>query len=154
MDLIRAARVTHCLGLSEQHASKCRPGSRGNSIGDGLWHGLVSISKDAITALNLPDRHQTLTRQAQIYRDALALFSRNGRPSYYLSTDHAALDDLTDAALDRLAEGGVISKTLSKVAKTSAFKFLPEAPVAEQPPFVEQKSRQRDARAICFVCSA
>jgi len=62
---------------------------------------------------------------------ALGLFLPSGAPVYYLITDHAALDDLTDATLDRLAQAKVISTTLRDVQRNprlSSFYPQPRKP--------------------------
>jgi membrane peptidoglycan carboxypeptidase len=119
-----------------------RPGfGEVNSIGDGLWAWFGIDLADAVTALNLPETDaDSLHAKAQVYRATLGLILAQRRPSYYLTADHGALDDLTDAALDRLAMGGVISPTLLNATKTASFRFLAEAPPAPQPPFIEQKA--------------
>lgn len=112
-----------------------------NSIGDGLWAWFGIDLNDATTALNLPDTDpDSLRAKARVYRAALGLILAQRRPSYYLLTNHEALDDLTDATLDRLAEANVISFGLAKATKAAAFKFLPEAPPIPQPPFIDQKA--------------
>ena len=112
-----------------------------NSIGDGLWAWFGIDLNDAITALNLPDTDpDSLRAKARVYRAALGLILAQRRPSYYLLTNHMALDDLTDATLDRLGQAGVISPALAKATKTATFLFLPEAPPVPQPPFIEQKA--------------
>jgi membrane peptidoglycan carboxypeptidase len=119
-----------------------RPGfGEVNSIGDGLWAWFGMDLADVTTALNLPeDDPDSLRTKAKAYRAALGLILAQRRPSYYLSADHTALDDLTDATLNRLGSVGVISPELRKAAHDASFKFLPEAPVPPQPPYIEQKA--------------
>jgi membrane peptidoglycan carboxypeptidase len=112
-----------------------------NGIGDGLWAWFGIDLNDAITALNLPDTDpDSLRTKGKIYRACLGLILAQRRPSYYLLTDHAALDDLTDATLNRLADGNIISPALRDAAKEASFKFLAEAPQPPQPPYIEQKA--------------
>ncbi|HUY68005.1 MAG TPA: transglycosylase domain-containing protein [Alphaproteobacteria bacterium] len=112
-----------------------------NSIGDGLWAWFGIDLPYAETALNLPDTDtDSLRVKAPVYRAALGLILAQRRPSYYLAADRAALDDLTDATLDRLAKAGVISDALRDAAKQASFKFLPTAPPLPQPPFIERKA--------------
>ncbi len=112
-----------------------------NSIGDGLWAWFGIDLNDATTALNLPETDaDSLRAKAKVYRAALGLILAQRRPSYYLSTDHAALDELTDTTLDRLAAAKVISPALRKATKGASFKFVSEAPQVPQPPFIEQKA--------------
>ena len=112
-----------------------------NSIGDGLWAWFGMDLGDTVADLNLPENNpDSLRAKANAYRATLGLILSQRRPSYYLSTDHAALDDLTDATLDRLAAARVISPALREATRAATFKFLPEAPPVPQPPFIEQKA--------------
>ncbi len=112
-----------------------------NSIGDGLWAWFGIDLNDATDALNLPeDSAAQLRTKASVYRAALGLILAQRRPSYYLVNNHLALDELTDATLDRLVEAGVISPALGKATKNAAFHFLAEAPQPQQTPFIEQKA--------------
>ena len=112
-----------------------------NSIGDGLWAWFGMDLPDVTTALNLPETDpDSLRIKARYYRAALGLILAQRRPTYYLGANHAALDDLTDATLDRLATANVITPVLRNAAKTATFTFLPEAPPVPQPPYIEQKA--------------
>jgi len=112
-----------------------------NGLGDGLWAWFGIDLNDAITALNLPDTDTDSVRaKAHIYRMALGLILAQRRPAYYLATNHAALDTLTDATLDRLAEAKVIAPALRDAAKSARFSFLADTPPLPQPPFIEQKA--------------
>ena len=119
-----------------------RPGfGEVNSIGDGLWAWFGIDLNDATTALNLSENDtDSLRTKAQVYRAALGLILAQRRPTYYLLTNRDALDVLTDATLDRLADTKVISTELRDATKASAFKFLPESPPMQQPPFLDQKA--------------
>lgn len=138
----REARKKIVLDYLNSTTLSARPGfGEVNSIGDGLWAWFGIDLNDAITALNLPDTDtDSLRAKAKTYRAALGLILAQRRPSYYLLTDHGALDDLTDVTLDRLADAGVISPILRDATKDATFKFLPEAPQAPQPPYIEQKA--------------
>lgn len=112
-----------------------------NSIGDGLWawfgHDLGTID----AALAFPEENETLLRaKAEAYREALGLILAQRRPTAYLLTNREALDDLTDATLDRLANAGVISRVLRDAARTVRFHFLPEPPASQQPSYLDQKA--------------
>jgi membrane peptidoglycan carboxypeptidase len=138
----RKARENIVLDYLNSTPLGARPGfGEVNSIGDGLWAWFGIDLNDAKSALNLRETDaDSLHAKAQVYRAALGLVLAQRRPAYYLSQDHAALDDLTDATLDRLADAGVISQTLSNAAKQAQFRFVAEAPQATQPPFIEQKA--------------
>jgi membrane peptidoglycan carboxypeptidase len=138
----RAARKQIILDYLNSTPLSARPGfGEINSIGDGLWawFGYDLVSAEA--ALNLPESDGvSLQQKAQVYRAALGLVLSQRRPSYYLQTNRGALDDLTDATLDRLAETGVISPALRDATKSATLKFLPEAPQPPEPPYIEQKA--------------
>ncbi len=138
----RQARKQIVLDYLNSTPLSARPGfGEVNSIGDGLWAWFGIDLYDATIALNLPDTDpDSLRAKAKVYRSALGLILAQRRPSYYLLIDHAALDDLTDATLDRLANAGVITPALHVAAKAATFKFLNEPPQTVQPPFIEQKA--------------
>ncbi len=119
-----------------------RPGfGEVNSIGDGLWTWFGIDLREAITALNLPDTDpDSLRSKAHVYRAALGLILAQRRPNYYLVVDRGALDDLTDATLDRLAEAEVITPALRDATKQARFRFLSEPPPLVQAPYMEQKA--------------
>lgn len=119
-----------------------RPGfGEVNSIGDGLWAWFGIDLDEATQALNLSeDGVDTLKAKARVYRATLGLILAQRRPSYYLMTDRASLDDLVDATLDRLLDASVISVELRDATKAATLHFLPEAPQAPQLPFIEQKA--------------
>ncbi len=138
----RKAREKIVLDYLNSTPLSARPGGGEiNSIGDGLWAWFGIELNDAVIALNLPEQDpDSLRFKAKIYRAALGLILAQRRPSYYLVSNHAALDVLTDVTLDRLAAAQVISPVLRDAAKTASFRFIPEVPPAPQLPFVEQKA--------------
>ena len=112
-----------------------------NGIGDGLWAWFGIDLPDATTVLNLPESDpDTLRAKARVYRAALGLILSQRRPSYYLLSDRVALDDLTDATLDRLSEAKVISPALKNATKAASFRFIPKPPVTPAPDMAEQKA--------------
>jgi membrane peptidoglycan carboxypeptidase len=112
-----------------------------NSIGDGLWAWFGIDLNDASAALNLhEDDANSLKLKATAYRAALGLVLAQRRPSYYLQSNRDALDELINAALDRLQEAGVISQALHDATKAASLTFLPEAPLPPEPPYIEQKA--------------
>lgn len=138
----RKAREKIVLDYLNSTPLSARPGfGEVNSIGDGLWAWFGIDLNDAAAALNLSEKDEdSLRAKAKVYRAALGLVLAQRRPSYYLSTDHAALDELTDATVDRLAAAKVISPALQKATHEATFKFAPEVPPTPQPPFIEQKA--------------
>jgi len=139
----RPARKQIVLDYLNSTPLSARPGfGEINSIGDGLWAWFGMDLDQAVTALNLPENDpDSLRVKAYVYRAALGLVLAQRRPTYYLSTGRAALDNLTDTTLDRLATAEVISPALRDATKAARFHFLAEAP---PPPdtgsYVEQKA--------------
>ncbi|MCL2468874.1 MAG: transglycosylase domain-containing protein [Alphaproteobacteria bacterium] len=112
-----------------------------HAIGDGLWtwfgHDIATIT----AALNLPESDpESLRAKATLYRDVLGLILAQRRPSYYLLTDRAALDVLTDQTLDNLLKGGVISPVLRDASRSARFRFLPNPPAMQPVSFLDQKA--------------
>ena len=112
-----------------------------NGIGDGLWTWFGIDLDNAITAMKLPETDpDSLQAKAAVYRAALSLILAQRRPSYYLISNRDALDDLANAALDRLADAHVISSDLRMTTKKVHLKYLTDVPPAQQPPLVEMKA--------------
>jgi len=138
----REARKHIVLDYLNSTPLSARPGfGEINSIGDGLWAWFGIDLNDAEVALNGQEGDAlALKNKAGVYRAALGLILAQRRPSYYLQSNRGALDDLIDATLDRLQESGVISLALRNATKASTLKFLPEAPLPPEPPYIEQKA--------------
>jgi membrane peptidoglycan carboxypeptidase len=138
----REARKKIVLDYLNSTTLSARPGlGEINSIGDGLWgwfgHDLAMVT----AALKLPeDSADTLAMKAAAYREVLGLILAQRRPSYYLLTDRAALDELADTTLDNLAKAQVISPELQRAAKLAKFRFLSEPPPLPAPTFIDQKA--------------
>ncbi len=112
-----------------------------NSIGDGFWTWFGRSIEDVKAALNLPETDpDSLKRKGSVYREALGLILAQRRPTYYLLTDRAALDSLTDRMLALLLKEGIISKALYEAARSASFHFLPEAPSPQGVDFLKQKA--------------
>ena len=138
----REARKQIVLDYLNSTPLSARPGfGEINSIGDGLWAWFGINLNDATAALNgSEDNADELKAKASVYRAALGLVLAQRRPSYYLATNRGALDDLIDATLDRLWEAGIVTRALRDATKEATLKFLPEAPVLPEPPYIEQKA--------------
>lgn len=138
----RASRKRIVLDYLNSTPLSARPGfGEINSIGDGLWVWFGRELGDATAALNLAeDDPHALAAKATAYREVLALILAQRRPTWYLMTNRRALDDLTDAALDRLATDGVISPLLRKAAHAARLRFLAEAPPPPQKAFLDLKA--------------
>ncbi len=138
----REARKKIVLDYFNSTPLSARPGfGEINSIGDGFWAWFGRDLSEVSTALNLPETDtDSLRLKAEVYREALGLILAQRRPTYYLLTDRAALDSLTDKMLDLLLKEGVISKALRDATRTATFRFLPEPPPPPQVAFLEQKA--------------
>ncbi|MDD4615667.1 MAG: transglycosylase domain-containing protein [Alphaproteobacteria bacterium] len=138
----RAARKKIVLDYLNNTPLLARPGfGEINSIGDGLWAWFGLDLKDASEALNADEANpEFLAKKASVYRSVLGLILAQRRPSFYLQTNHAALEELIDATLDRLMWAGVISLPLRDTAREARLQFLKEAPEYPQPPYIEQKA--------------
>lgn len=107
-----------------------------NGLSSGLraWFGL---SPQAVFA-TLRDPQPTPAK-ARAYRDVLALLYSVHAPTYYLTRDHAALDERIDAYLSLLRSAGVIGAPLAGLLEDTHLKFAPKPP--EPPPqFIGHKA--------------
>ncbi len=138
----REARKLIVLDYFNSTPLSARPGfGEINSIGDGFWAWFGRDLSEVITALNLPETDaDSLRLKASVYREALGLILAQRRPTYYLLTDRAALDALTDKMLDLLLKEKTISKSLRDATRAATFRFLPEPPAPAQTAFLEQKA--------------
>ncbi len=138
----RAARERIALEYLNSTPLSARQGfGEVNGIGDGLWAWFGRDLSEAITALNLPETdRESLRVKAAAYREALALILSQRRPTYYLLSDRKALDKLINETLAQMASTNVISWQLAEATGAEKLRFLPEAPVAAQRPFIEQKA--------------
>ena len=138
----RASRARIVLDYLNSTPLSARPGfGEINSIGDGLWAWFGHDPNDVMKALNLPETDANSLRiKASVYREVLGLVLAQRRPSTYLVSSREELDNLTDAARDRLAEAGGISSALSQASHAARFRFLPEAPQPPQTAFLDQKA--------------
>lgn len=96
-----------------------------NGLGDGLWAWYGS-GFDAVNALlrSVPEPGSTQEyARALAYKQVLSLFLAQRRPSYYLGTDVAPLEELTNVYLQLLAEAGVIDEPLRNLASKIKLRF-------------------------------
>ncbi len=138
----REARKKIALDYLNSTPLSARPGfGEINSIGDGLWAWFGLDLNEASAALRLSEGDaESLKEKAAVYRAALGLVLAQRRPSYYLQSNRAALGELIDATLDRLQEAGIVSRVLHDATKVSTLRFLSEAPLPPEPPYIEQKA--------------
>lgn len=111
-----------------------------NGIGDGLWAWFGIDLAEASQALRNPETPALLPRKGIVFRHALALILAERRPSYYLITSHAALEQLTNATLARLQTQGIITPALRSAAQSVKLQFLPTPPEVPQGSFIAQKA--------------
>ncbi len=111
-----------------------------NGVGDGLWAWFGIDLDEASTALRNPDSPAFLPRKALVFKHALALILAERRPSYYLQTNTAALEQLANATLQRLHDAGIIAEPLRQAASEAPLLFLRTPPDLPQPSFIAQKA--------------
>jgi membrane peptidoglycan carboxypeptidase len=81
-------------------------------------------------------------RRGRVYREALALILSERRPSYYLVTNHDALDALTDKYLHALSDAGVIEPRLRDSALAAHLHFRDHPPAVDAGSYVRQKATE------------
>lgn len=110
-------------------------------IGDGLWAWFGLELNDITHVLdNQEESKESLRDKAQIYRSVVALIVSQRRPGYYLVNNRAALEELVDATLDRLAAANLISNSLYEASRKTRLVFLAESPPLPTASFVTQKA--------------
>jgi membrane peptidoglycan carboxypeptidase len=118
-----------------------------NGLGDGLWawYGSNFHEINALLRPLPPDSNVTrarLRQQAVAYRQMLSLLLSTRRPTWYLVRDEgpAALAALTDRYLPLMAEAGIISPRLCRVALKTEVSVLERAPERPSTSYVTQKA--------------
>ena len=110
-------------------------------IGDGLW---AWFGADFDTANQLLSDSESTARapiaQGQAYRRVVALLLAVNRPSYYLRSGQADLEDRTDSYLHLLAEANIISPYLRDSALLERLDFRNRAPLLPGKSAVERKA--------------
>ena len=119
-----------------------RPGvGEVNGLGDGLWAWYGTDFATANRILRQPPRTEDeLARQAIVYKQVLSLLLAQRRPSYYLSANRKALEELCDEHLRVLEKAGVIDGALADAARNFKLRFRPDPPPPPEVSFVEQKA--------------
>ena len=110
-------------------------------VGEGLkaWYGTDFANANHILAA--PARTPVeLARKAEVYKQVLSLLLAERRPSYYLGTDHRALDALANQYLGLLAVAGVIDGPLRDAALRTELRFSAEPPAPLPVSFVGRKA--------------
>ncbi|MBT9568960.1 MAG: transglycosylase domain-containing protein [Thiobacillus sp.] len=110
-----------------------------NGVGDGLW-AWYGLDFDEINRILSTTPAPTNTAYASALKHALSLIVAERRPSYYLAANRKALDALTDDHLDLLANAGVISPALAKLAKKVKLRSIDQRVDPPAPRFVDQKA--------------
>ncbi len=112
-----------------------------NGVGDGLYAWFGSELADVKTALSHPATDAaSYRRMAELYKQTLSLMLAERRPSYYLITNRAALNDLANHYLDLLAANGTINPALADLAKMIPLTFAPNDPTAIAPNWLTLKA--------------
>ncbi len=113
------------------------PGS-GEVVGlpDGMWawYGLDWPTVSAHLDADQPD-----AQTGMLFKHALSLIIAQRKPSWFLNTNRAALERLTNAYLRLLAHEGIISAALRDQALASPLHFRVQRPLQESD-FVNQKA--------------
>ncbi len=113
-------------------------------IPDALWVWYGTSLKEAERVVRQPAATpEELSRKALIYRQLLSLVLAGRRPVYFLQKGRAALAELTDYYLRRLAAAGVISRRLEDAALRTRLSFRQELPPPPEVSFTENKAVDR-----------
>lgn len=106
----------------------------------------VWFGTDYATAARILDREPRnaaeLAIKGRVYREALSLILSERRPSYYLVTDRAALEKLTNKYLRLLGDAGVIEPRLRDTALAAHLNFRDRPPPLDTVSYVRQKATE------------
>jgi len=119
-----------------------RPGD-GEIIGiaNGLWAWYGTDFAEANRVLSAPAATPAeLARKATIYKQVLSLLLAQRRPSYYLMTDHQALETLVEPYLRVLCTAGVIDPQLRDAALQAELQFRTTPQALPQHSFTGRKA--------------
>jgi len=118
-----------------------------NGLGDGLraWYGRdVAEVTEVLTVVPADSAiaREKLERRATAFRQVLSLLLSTRSPSRYLVREDGPADlaALTDRYLPLLAEAGIISEKLARVALKTEVEVLRRAPDRPPTPYVTQKA--------------
>ncbi|NLF24053.1 MAG: glycosyl transferase family 51 [Deltaproteobacteria bacterium] len=113
-----------------------------NGLGDGLWAWFGSDFHEVNRILREdPGRDPVkLKAKAQAYKQVLALFVAQRRPSYYLAQDPKALSALTDSHLRLMANNGIIDADLLAAGEQMQLTVLHRTNEQHAFSFVERKA--------------
>jgi membrane peptidoglycan carboxypeptidase len=110
-------------------------------IADGLAAWFGTDFKEANRVLSeTPRTDAARARKAEIYKQVLSLLLAQRRPAFYLGSDHAALESLTNRYLGALKISGVIDPGLYKAARAAKLKFTKTPPAPLPVSFTERKA--------------
>lgn len=113
-----------------------------NGVGDGLWAWFgrdVDEINRLLAALPQGDAGD-LAERGLAFKQVLALFVAQRRPSYYLLDGVADLGELVNAHLRLMASSGLITPDLRDAALAQPLKMRPQAPPRRPVSFVERKA--------------
>jgi membrane peptidoglycan carboxypeptidase len=121
-----------------------------NGIGDGLWavygSDFYTINKLLCDGCGSDD-----AERARAYKQILSLFIAQRRPSFYLVTNRAALESVTNSYLRILGKAGVITPALRDSALHLRLKFREGAPDLPTVSFVGRKAANAIRRQLSTV---
>ncbi|MFM7275720.1 MAG: transglycosylase domain-containing protein, partial [Gammaproteobacteria bacterium] len=108
-----------------------------SSLGDGLqaWFGSDFAEVNRVLA----NPEAPIEQRALHFKQVLALVLAVRRPSYYLGHDAAALEQLTDSHLRRMAREQVIPASLASAAERQPLQLRERASVSPLVDFTQQK---------------
>ncbi len=130
LDYINSTPLTARKGLGEV-----------NGLGDGLWAWYGVELSDVITLLDKrADNLDIFTQQAEAYKQVLSLMLAQRRPSYYLISNRDALNDLANQYLQLMANAGIITPSLQKVATALPLRFASDVRIPGGDDFVALKA--------------
>lgn len=118
-------------------------------LGDGLWAWYGTDFARANRILSEPSSDIVLrAEKARIYKQVLSLLLAQRRPSYYLLSDHRALEQITDRYLRLVAAAGVIDPALRDAALATPLVIRKEVPSLPQVSFVGLKAANAIRREL------
>jgi len=110
-------------------------------LGDGLW-AWFDEDFDRVNRLleGLNEQNAGEPERAEAYKKVLALIVAHRRPHTYLTTNHALLEDETNAYLRLLARAGVIPEALAARALKTPLEFRHTPAVLPRSSFADKKA--------------
>ena len=118
-------------------------------LGDGLWAWYGTDFERANRILAAPAQDLVVrAEKARIYKQVVSLLLAQRRPSFFLLTDHRALDDITNRYLGLLASAGVIDTDLRDAAIAAPLVIRRDVPASAAVSFVGRKAANAIRREL------